>query len=157
MSHSELLVAVENIIIVKMATVPTARNRKIDTSAPMEKEEGDQRFVDLALQAVSKGTGRGNWSLGKGQSWNEEEYQGGNDVNQGGKNFWQKGSDKKGSKRQEKSGKEETRACWTCGKIGHIAAWCRKRSTNILYAIDEDDSENILENTCQRGVCWKKV
>ena len=36
MSCSELLVALENIIIDKVATVPTARPRKIDTSAPME-------------------------------------------------------------------------------------------------------------------------
>ena len=36
MSYSELLVALENIIIDKVATVPTASNRKIDTSAPME-------------------------------------------------------------------------------------------------------------------------
>ena len=32
MSYSELLVALEN----KVAIVPTARNRKTDTSAPME-------------------------------------------------------------------------------------------------------------------------
>ena len=36
MSYSELLVALDNIIIDKVATVPTARHRKIDTSAPME-------------------------------------------------------------------------------------------------------------------------
>ena len=36
MSYDELLVALENIIIDKAATVPTARNRKIDTSALME-------------------------------------------------------------------------------------------------------------------------
>ena len=36
MSKSELLVALEDIIIDKVATAPTARHRKIDTSAPME-------------------------------------------------------------------------------------------------------------------------
>ena len=36
MSHSELLVALENIIIDKVASVPTARNKKIDTSFPMD-------------------------------------------------------------------------------------------------------------------------
>ena len=62
MSHSELLVALVNIIIDQIATVPTARDRKIDTSAPMEigmvakdaaeslREEGDQRIVDFASQ-----------------------------------------------------------------------------------------------------------
>ena len=34
MSYSELLVALENIIIDKVATVSTARSRKNDTSAP---------------------------------------------------------------------------------------------------------------------------
>ena len=36
MSYSELLVALEITIIDKVATVPTARNKKIDASAPME-------------------------------------------------------------------------------------------------------------------------
>ena len=65
------------------------KNRKIDTSAPMEIgmaaeddgesliEEGDQRNVDLALQAVYKGTSRLKWSFGMGQSWNEKRYQSG--------------------------------------------------------------------------------
>ena len=62
MSYSELIVALENIIIDKVATVPTTKSRKYDTSAPMEigmtatengesmSQEGDQRIVDLALQ-----------------------------------------------------------------------------------------------------------
>ena len=70
----------ENIIIDKTATVPTARSRKTDTSAPKEigmaakkdgessSQEGDQRIVDLALQVVCKGTGEGKWSFDKGQS-----------------------------------------------------------------------------------------
>ena len=36
MSYSELLVAQENIIVDKVATVPTVRCRKADKSAPME-------------------------------------------------------------------------------------------------------------------------
>ena len=70
MSCSELLVAPENIIIDKVATVLTVRSRKADTSAPIKigvaakddgesaREEEDQRIVDLALQAICKGTGR---------------------------------------------------------------------------------------------------
>ena len=110
MSYSELLVALENIIIDKVVTVPTARSRKNDTSAPMKvgmaakeygenaSQEGDQRIVDFALQAVYKGTGKGKFNFGKGQSWNEK---GGTD---GGKNSWQKGS-----KGQEKGGTGETK------------------------------------------------
>ena len=149
MSYSELLVALENIIIDKVATVPTARNKKVDASAPMEigmaakddgesaREEGYQRIVDLALQAVCKGTGKGTWSFGKGQSWNEQGYQGGKGGNDGWKSPGQKGRGKKGSKGQEKGGKGEIRACWTCRKTGHIAAWFHKEGNNKLYSIDE--------------------
>ena len=78
MSYSDLLVALENIIIDKVVTSPVARSRNNDKSAPMEigmsaKEDGenasqeeDQRIVDFALQAVSKGTGKGKWSFAKG-------------------------------------------------------------------------------------------
>ena len=53
---------------------------------------------------------------------------------------------KKGSKRQEQSGKGETRTCWTCGRrTRHIAVWCRKIGNNGLYAIDQDDSEYVEE------------
>ena len=90
MSYSELIVALENIILDKEVTVPTPKNKKHDTSAPMEigmaaKEECEpkRRPKDhgLALQAVYKGTGKGKWGFGKGGK-------GGKDR---GKNPWQKG------------------------------------------------------------------
>ena len=80
MSYSELIVALVNIIVDKVVTVPTARNKKHVTSAPMEigmaakedgenaSQEGDQRIMDLALQAVCKGTGKGKRGFGKGQN-----------------------------------------------------------------------------------------
>ena len=43
MSYSELQGALENIIIDKVATVPTARHSKIDTHAPMENWNGGER------------------------------------------------------------------------------------------------------------------
>ena len=91
MSYSELIVALENIIVDKVVTVPTARNKKHDTSAPMEigiaakedgenaSQEGDQRIIDLALQAVYKGTGQRKWGFGKGQNWKEKGGKGGKD------------------------------------------------------------------------------
>ena len=48
-------------------------------------QEGDQRIVDLVLQAVYKGTGKGKWGFGKGQSWNEKGSKG---SKGGGKNSW---------------------------------------------------------------------
>ena len=52
---------------------------------------------------------------------------------------------KRGGKGQEKGGKGENRTCWTCGKTGHIAAWCGKGGKKNLYAMDEDDSEDTKE------------
>ena len=79
-SDSELVVALENVIIDKVAMVPTARGRKHDTNAQMEigmaakedgenaSQEGDQRIMDFALQAVYKGTAKGKWGFSKGQN-----------------------------------------------------------------------------------------
>ena len=153
MPFDEPIIALENIIIDKVSTVPTVKSRRHDTSAPMEigmatkeegeyaSQEGDQRIVDLALQAVYKGTGKGKWGFGKGQGWNEKGSKG------GGKNSWQKNSGRKGGKGQEKGGKGEARTCWTCGKMGHIAAECKKGNNKNLYAIDEDDNENVDKST----------
>ena len=91
LSCSELIVALENIIIDKVAMVPTAKGKKHDTSAPMAigtatkedsenaSQEGDQRIIDLVLQAVYKGAGKGKWSFGKSQHWNEKGGKGGKD------------------------------------------------------------------------------
>ena len=155
MPYDGLIITLENIIIDKVSTVSIVRSRKHDTSAPMEmgmatKEDGenasqeeDQRIVDLALQAVYKGNGKGKWGFGKGQSWNEKGNKG---SKGGGKNSWQKGSGRKGGKGQEKGFKGETRTCWMCGKTEHIAAGCRKGSNKNLYAIDEGDNENVEES-----------
>ena len=156
MSYSELIIALDNIIVDKVSTVPSSKNRRNDTSAPMEigmaakedgenvSQEGDRRIVDLALQAVYKGTGKGKWGFGKGQNLNERGGKGGKD---GGKNSWQKGRGKKGGKGQEKGGKGDSRTCWTCGKAGHIAVWCKKRRKQQIYSVDEDDGENAEEST----------
>ena len=139
MSYSEIIIALENIIVDKVSTVPSSKKRRNDTSAPMEigmttkedgesaSQEGDQRILDLTLQTVYKGTCKGKRRFGKGQNWNEKGGKGGKD---GGKNSWQKGSGKKGGKGQEKGGKGDSRTCWTRGKTGHIAAWCRKGGNN---------------------------
>ena len=132
MSYEEFLIALENIISDKVSTVPTTRHKKIDTSAPLEigmaakgdgensREERDQRIMDIELQAVYRGTGKDNWSVGKGPHSNAKVYaggEGGKDVNRGGKNSWQKGE--KGGKGQEKGCKDDSRTCWTCSKAWH--------------------------------------
>ena len=57
MSYSEIIIALENIIVDKVSTVPSSQSRRNDTSAPME----IGMAADLALQAVYKGTGKGKW------------------------------------------------------------------------------------------------
>ena len=71
MSYSELIIAFENVIVDKVSTAPSSKSRRNGTSAPMEigmaakedeenvSQEGDQRIMDLALQAVYKGFGKG--------------------------------------------------------------------------------------------------
>ena len=131
MSYGELIIALENIIVDKVSTVPSSKSRRNDTSAPVEigmaaKEDGenasqagDQRIVDLALQAVYKGNGRGKWCFWKGQNWNEKGGKGGKD---GGQNSWQEGSGKRKEARENPervrqdtlqlgAGKEETKIC----------------------------------------------
>ena len=67
-----------------VSTVPTNRQKKVETSAPMEigmaakddsegsTEEGHQRIMGLALQAVHAGTGKGILGSGVGPSWNTQ-------------------------------------------------------------------------------------
>ena len=38
-------------------------------------QEGDQRIMDLALHAVYKGTGKGKWGFGKGQTGSEKRME----------------------------------------------------------------------------------
>ena len=56
---------------------------------------------------------------------------------------WPKGSGKKGCKGQEKGGRGEHVGPGV--KTEHIQTWCRKGGDEHLYAIDEDESENIEE------------
>ena len=53
---------------------------------------------------------------------------------------------RKEAKGKGKVARETAGRCWTCGKTGHIAAWCRKGGNKNVYAIGEDDSENIEES-----------
>ena len=130
MSYGEIIIALENIIVDKVSTVQSSKSRRNDTSAPMEigmaaKEDcrkcepkkETRGIVDLALQAVYKGTGKRKVWIWQRSELERERWQG------------------------------ESRTCWTCGKAGHIAAWCRKGGNKNLHATDEDDSENIEEST----------
>ena len=56
MSHSELLVALENFIIDKVATVPTARSRKTDTSAPMEMGRQRRKMDRMRAKRETEGS-----------------------------------------------------------------------------------------------------
>ena len=84
MSYSEIIIALKNTIVDKVSAIPSSKSRRNDTSTPMEigmaakedgesgSQEGDDRIMDFALQAVHKGTGKG-----KGLNWNEKGGKGG--------------------------------------------------------------------------------
>ena len=134
-----LLIALENIIIDKVSRPPTIRQKEVGTSGSLEigiaakdaseslREEREQRIMDIALQAVYEGTGKGNWSAGKGPSWNVQRNtggKGGEDAHRGGKSSWQEGIGKKGGQGTEKGGTGDSRTCCTCGKALRTGASC---------------------------------
>ena len=139
LKYEDVGIASENIMDDKVSTVPTSRQKKADTSVPMEigiaakddsegsNNEGDQQIIDIALQAVYKGPGNGNWGSGKGPSWNTQRFaggKGGKDANREGKSPWQQGGEE-----TDKGGKGGSGTCWTCGNTGHIAALCLRAAT----------------------------
>ena len=77
MSNSEIIIALETKLLTRCRQSRQAKTGGIDTSAPMEigmaakedgegaSQEGDQRIVDHSLQAVCKGTGKGNGDSAK--------------------------------------------------------------------------------------------
>ena len=128
MSYSKLLVALENIVVDKVATVPTVRSRTPDTSAPMEigmlakddggsaREEGDQSIVDLALQGEEPA--KENGVLEKGQNWRDKGYHGG----KGGKDG--RGSGNKGGKR--------ARERWQGRRQNLLDVWNSKTHSSVV-------------------------
>ena len=93
--------------------------------------------MDLALQAVCTGTGKGNWEAGERPSWNIWRYtggKGGGNASRGGNSSWQTVNGKKGGKGTEKGGK---------GVDGHIAASCPEGGDKNLYAMGGKGSEEL--------------
>ena len=154
MPYSELIIALENIND-KVSTVPSSKSRRHDTSAPMEigmaaredgenvSQEGDQRIMELALQAVYEGTGKGKWGFGKGQNWTREVWQ----SRQGwrkeplAERQWQ---ERRQRARERRQGRNQN--VLDVRNTEHIAAWCRKGGNKNLYATGEDGSETAEES-----------
>ena len=103
MSYSELLVALQNIVVDKVATVPTVMSTRPDTSTPMEigmsakddgestREEGYQSIVDFALQGEEGFRKKVRIGGIKGTMVAKV-------AKMGGESPWQKSSGKKGCK-----------------------------------------------------------
>ena len=113
MSYSDLLVALENIIDM-VATVPTVRNKKIDTSAPMQigmaaKKEINESWISRC-RLCTKEQAMENEAFERVRVGMKKDIK---VAKVGEKNLWQKSSGKKGSTGQEKSGTGATRTCWT--------------------------------------------
>ena len=156
MSCSGRLVSQENIMIDKVATVWTVRTRKVETSAPMETgtaikdygetmREEDQRIVNLASQAVDKGTGEGKRGFGQVQwEWKRlawwERWQ-----------RWRKEVFAKGQRQEKQQGTRKKVAREKPELVGHVEkqgthpARCPNVDNHNLYAMDEEDSENAEE------------
>ena len=101
--------------------------------------------MDLALQSVYKRTGNGTLSCGKGQSWNEKEYQGGKcgkDANQVETEPMAEGQ------LQERN--QRVRERWQGRKRSMLDVWTHCSVMLNVYATDEDDSE-IIEETLDTG------
>ena len=116
------------IIIEKVSTAPTTRQKKVDTSAAMEiGMAAKERSMDIALQAVYKGTGKGNWASGKGPSKNTERYaggKGGKDANREGKRPWQKRQ--RQERRQRNRGRWRTHCSFVSNRRSSCGVWWKR-------------------------------
>ena len=142
MSHSEIIIALKNTIVDKVSAIPSSKSRRNDTSTPMEtgmaakedgergSQEGDQRIMDFALQAVYKGTGKG-----KGLNWNEKGGKGGR--------MEERTRGRRAVGRKEEKGKREV-ARETPERIGRAARQdtlqhrAGKWETKHFFAFDEE-------------------
>ena len=126
MSYGEIIIALENIIVDKVSTVRSKQEERHECT------NGDWDGSKRRLRKCepTKET-RGSW-ISRCKLSTREPAKG-------------KCGFGKGQNWNEKGG--ESRTCWTCGKAGNIAAWCRKGGNKNLHATDEDDSENIEEST----------
>ena len=116
------------------------------------REEGDQRIVDLALQAGYKGSGKGKWSLGKGLSFERKKvlrWQRRQRVETHGK----RAVAGKEAKDKRKMAMEKTRACRTCGKTGHTAAWCRKGGNKNCTPLMKMTVKTLKKQLTMRKIC----
>ena len=169
MSYSEIIIALGNIIVDKVSTVPSSKSRRNDTSPPMEigmaakedgetvSQEGNQRIIDLALQAVYKGTGKGKWSFSKGQNWNEKGGKGGEERTRG----------RRATARKEEKGKRKV-AWENPERVGRAARQdtlqlgVEKKETNMYTPLTKTTVRTLknrpkMRRICKHGACWKKA
>ena len=169
MSHSEIIIALENTIVDKVSTVPSSRNRRNDTNAPMEigmaakrrrrKCEPRRRSENCGSRVAGCLQRNRQRNMGDSAKVKIGMRKGGKGEKDGGKNSWQKGSGKKVGKGQEKGGKGDSRTCWTCGETGHIAARCRKGGKHkfLKTTVRTLKSRPKTKRICKHGACWRKA
>ena len=157
----------ENVIFEKVTTVPTARNMKIDTSTPNEigmaaKDDGEhvrrRRATNCGLCIA--GCVRRNWQrkmgflqrvrvgtekctkVAKMQIWEGSMAQG----------QWQE-------RKQRARKRWQGRACWTCGKTGHMLRGVERENWSPLMkmTVKTWKKQLAMRKTCKRGVYQKNV
>ena len=173
MSYSELLVALENNVVDKVATVLTVRSRTPDTSAPMEigmsakddggsaREEGYQSIVDLALQGEEPA--KENGVLEKGQNWRDKGYHGGKGGKDGrGESMAkvqrqerrQRCKRKVAREKAEPVGRVEQQDTEQRG-VGKEAR--RIRMPLMRKTANTSKKQRTVKKSCKHGACWKKA
>ena len=116
--------------------------------------------MDLVLQAVYKGTGKGKCGLGKGQNWNEKGGKGGKD---GGKNSWQKGSGNKGGKRARKGWQRRfQKHVGRAARQDTLQLGVEKVATNICTPLMNATVKTLknkltTKKICKHCACWRKA
>ena len=171
MSYDKLIIALENIIIDKVSTVSTSKSRKYDTSAPMEigmaakedgessSQEGDQRIIDLALQAVYKGSGKGKWGLGKGQSWSEKDTKVAKEEE---RILGRKKVERKEVRGKKKVEKEKRGLAGRVARQDTLQLGAGKEATGICMQKMKMRTKILkskwkMRMICKHGACWKRV
>ena len=163
-AYSEIIIALENIIVDKVPTVPSSKNRRNDTSAPMEIGmacEPRRRPKDHRPRSVGclQRNWQRKWGFGKGQNWSEKGGKGGKD---GGKNSWQKGSGKKEERVKRRVATEIPERVGRAVRQGTLQLGAEKEETQIktpLMKMTVRTSKNRpkMRRVCKRGACWKKA
>ena len=154
MSYSELTVALENIVD-KVVTVPTARNKKHDTSASMEIGRQRRKMERMRAKKETKGSCTSLCRLSTEEVQRKVGRWQGSELEREGWQRWQRWRKKLLQEGQRQERRQRAREWWQ-GRIQNVLDVWQGRTLQLVAgkedAIDEGDSENAEG---RHGVYWK--